>query len=206
MTGNNDVGDRLRHSVVDVPVGKILTLSPQQRLRTSLQLYRARPTKLRSSALNTAGTLTNSFNSDNAIASRVQRRALRIVVADDEPDTVTTLSAILRDEGHEVFPAYKGIEVLRGIRQHKPDALVVDIDMPGMSGYSVAREVRQMFQPSPPLLIAISGKWIGQTDKMLATLAGFDHFLQKPCDPHVLIGLLEPLRRAPPQAGEDTAV
>ncbi len=73
-----------------------------------------------------------------------------------------------------------------------------------MSGYTVAREAREMFEASPPLLIAISGKWIGQTDKMLATLAGFDHFLQKPCDPHVLIGLLEPLRRTPPPAGEDT--
>ena len=134
----------------------------------------------------------------------MQRRALRIVVADDERDTVTTLSAILRDEGHDVFAAYNGIEVLREVAQHRPSALVVDIDMPGISGYSVAREVREMFKPSPPLLIAISGKWIGQTDKMLATLAGFDHFLQKPCDPHVLIGLLEPLRRAPPPAGEDT--
>ena len=134
----------------------------------------------------------------------MQRRALRIVVADDERDTVTTLSAILRDEGHDVFPAYKGIEVLREIGSRKADALVVDIEMPGISGYTVAREVREMFKRSPPLLIASSGKWIGQTDKMLATLAGFDHFLQKPCDPNVLIGLLEPLRRAPPLADEDT--
>ena len=66
--------------------------------------------------------------------------------------------------------------------------------MPGVSGYSVAREVRSIYDFSPPLLIAISGKWVGQTDRMLADLAGFSHFLQKPCDPRVLLQILEPLR------------
>jgi CheY-like chemotaxis protein len=124
-----------------------------------------------------------------------ERRALHLLVADDERDTVTTLAAILSDEGHSIVPAYKGPEVLAEAHRHKPDALILDIDMPGMSGYTVARELRSIFQDSPPLLIAISGKWVGQTDKMLADLAGFNHFLQKPCDPVVLIRLLEPLRQ-----------
>ena len=79
--------------------------------------------------------------------------------------------------------------------------------MPGMSGYTVAREVRAIYLV-PPLLICISGKWLGQTDRMLADLAGFNHFMQKPCDPRVLLALLEPLamlKRAIPDA-EDTAV
>ena len=120
------------------------------------------------------------------------RRALRIVVADDEKDTVVTLAAILEDEGHSVLGVYKGPEVLAQARRSRPDAVVVDIDMPGMSGYSVAREIRELFDP-PPLLIAISGKWVGQTDRMLAEIAGFDHFLQKPCEPDALLRLLEPL-------------
>ena len=66
--------------------------------------------------------------------------------------------------------------------------------MPGLSGYTLAREIRQMLGDSAPLLIAISGKWLGQTDRMLADLAGFDHFLRKPCDPTELIKLLDPLR------------
>ena len=127
-----------------------------------------------------------------------QRRSLSIVVADDERDTVVTLSAILLDEGHSVFGVYKGPEAIAQARRHKPDALILDIDMPGMSGYSVAREVRALFDPWSPLLIAISGKWVGQTDRMLADLAGFDHFLQKPCDPEVLLRLLEPLRNRRP--------
>lgn len=133
-----------------------------------------------------------------ASRTAAQRRSLSIVVADDERDMVVTLSAILLDEGHSVFGVYKGPEAIAQARRHKPDALILDIDMPGMSGYSVAREVRALFDPWSPLLIAISGKWVGQTDRMLADLAGFDHFLQKPCDPEVLLRLLEPLRNRPP--------
>lgn len=122
-----------------------------------------------------------------------QGRALHLIVADDERDTVRTLSAILSDEGHHVTGVSTGAEVIRAVHRARPDAMVLDIDMPGMSGYTVAREVRAIFEHDPPLLIAISGKWVGQTDKMLADLAGFNHFLQKPCDPQVLIQLLEPL-------------
>ena len=113
-------------------------------------------------------------------------------MADDEPDVVLTLSAILRDAGHEVTEATKGPQVIALARDQKPDAVICDIDMPGMSGYTVAREVREMYSlDAPPLLVCISGKWVGQTDKMLADLAGFSHFLQKPCDPQVVLRLLE---------------
>lgn len=132
------------------------------------------------------------------------RRSLRLVVADDERDTVHTLGTILSDEGHEVIGVYKGPTVIAQVRLRKPDALILDIDMPGMSGYSVAREVREMFDTAPPLLIAISGKWVGQTDRMLADIAGFTHFLRKPCDPKVLLQLLEPLCRVPPVGSEPT--
>jgi CheY-like chemotaxis protein len=131
--------------------------------------------------------------SSQRVPQAASRRALRIIVADDEKDTVVTLEAILVDEGHSVFGVYQGSEAIAQARRHKPDALILDIDMPGISGYSVAREVREMFEPWPPLLIAISGKWVGQTDRMLADVAGFDHFLQKPCDPAALLKLLEPL-------------
>ena len=137
-----------------------------------------------------------------ASPAAARRRSLRILVADDEKDTVLTLEAIFLHEGHSVFGVYKGPQAIAQAKRHKPDAVILDIDMPGMSGYSVAREIRAVFDPWPPLLIAISGKWVGQTDRMLADLAGFDHFLQKPCDPEVLLRLLEPLRAvAPPEDG-----
>jgi CheY-like chemotaxis protein len=124
-------------------------------------------------------------------------RALQLVIADDERDTVQTLGTILSDEGHHVVGVHQGPNAVAQVRLRKPDAVILDIDMPGMSGYSVAREVRALFGESAPLLIAISGKWVGQTDRMLADLAGFSHFLQKPCDPQVLLRLLEPLRYLP---------
>lgn len=133
-----------------------------------------------------------------------RRRRLQLIVADDENDTVTTLSAILSDEGHAVTGVANGPQVFECVRERRPDAVILDIDMPGMSGYTVAREMRAKFQEATPLLIAISGKWVGQTDRMLADLAGFNHFLQKPCDPRVLLQLLEPLVHAPPPAGEKT--
>jgi len=126
-------------------------------------------------------------------------RSLRLVIVDDEPDTVLTLSAILADEGHSVVAAHNGQAAIMEIRRVAPDALIVDISMPGISGYEVAREARRIFGDLAPMLIAISGKWTGQTDRMLSKLAGFHHFLEKPCDPKVLLSLLAPLKRRPPR-------
>ena len=130
-------------------------------------------------------------------------RRLRIVIVDDERDTVDTLCAVLADEGHDVAGATSGYEAIRHIRTCPPDAILVDINMPGISGYEVAREVRRLYGELAPLLVAISGKWTGQTDRMLSKLAGFNHFLEKPCDPRVVIGLLAPLRRQPPKPRVD---
>jgi DNA-binding response OmpR family regulator len=129
-------------------------------------------------------------------------RALHLVVADDQPDTVSTLIAILADEGHTVVGACQAGEVLSAIHERRPDAAILDIGMPGLSGYALAREIRERFGDSTPLLIAISGRWFDETDRMLAELAGFHHFLQKPCDPKDVLELLEPLTRcAPPPVG-----
>jgi len=118
---------------------------------------------------------------------------LRIIVADDDHDTVWTLATILRDEGHAVHGVHRGEELLRSARLLRPDVAVIDLAMPGMSGYAVAQELRTMFYPSPaPLLIAISGQWNDAPDRMIAQHLGFDHHLAKPCDPQELLGLLGP--------------
>ena len=122
-------------------------------------------------------------------------RRLRVVIADDEPDTVTSLMAILSHEGHSVFGSTHPADVLPDVRMNKPDSVILDIDMPGISGFALAREIRALFGDASPLLIAVSGKWFSQTDRMLAELAGFDYFLQKPCHPDALLALLE--RRKP---------
>ena len=113
---------------------------------------------------------------------------MRIVVADDDRDAVITLATILQDEGHEVREVYRGSEVLRMVRQFDPDVALVDIGMPGMTGYDVAREIRQLFGRRPTL-IAVTG-WKKTSDKILAQIAGFDHHLAKPFEAEALLALL----------------
>jgi DNA-binding response OmpR family regulator len=66
--------------------------------------------------------------------------------------------------------------------------------MPGMSGYAVARELRERHGELGPLLIAISGAWTSAADRQVGKAAGFDHYVLKPCDPNEVVRLLEPLR------------
>ena len=118
--------------------------------------------------------------------------SLRILVADDDPDTVLTLEMLLRDDGHEVRGVHRGSDVLTAVRQFAPHAIVVDINMPDVNGYDVARAIRA--RNGNVLLIAISGVYKADPDRMLAGMAGFDHFLPKPYQTSDVLRLLEPLR------------
>lgn len=115
---------------------------------------------------------------------------LRVLVADDDRDTATMLATILRHEGHEAHVVLRGDEVLELERLTKPDALVVDIHMPGMSGYAVAREIRERRASDPPLLVAVSGVWTRKSEQLLGQAVGFDHYLLKPCAPQDVVALL----------------
>lgn len=132
-------------------------------------------------------------------AGDARARNLRILVADDDRDNALTLATILRTEGHEVHIALRGDEVVEVDRLLRPDALILDISLPGMSGYAVAREIRERRGPPiAPLLIAVSGKWTKASERLLGQAVGFDHYLVKPCDPLEIVRLLEPLRGSGP--------
>jgi len=133
---------------------------------------------------------------------RRAERALRIIVLDDDADTVETLSAVLRQVGHDVYGVSNGKEVLPTARFVRPDAIILDISVPGMSGYAVAQTIRQSFtEARRPLLIAISGVWKEASDRQVAQQVGFDHHLIKPCDPQDVLALLELLHRPDPVPG-----
>jgi two-component system, OmpR family, response regulator len=122
------------------------------------------------------------------------RTPLRILIADDDRDTCLSLAAILRDEGHEAHTVLRGDEVLGVERLTRPDALIIDINMPGMSGYAVAREIRVRRSGSrAPLLIAISGVWTKSSEQLLGRAVGFDHYLLKPCEPAQVVAILAAL-------------
>ncbi len=99
---------------------------------------------------------------------------------------------VLRDEGHEVRGVYGGGDVLGAVRQFAPHVVIIDINMPDLSGYDVARAIRT--RNANVLLIAISGVYKKDPDKMLAGIVGFDHFLPKPYQASEMLKLLEPLR------------
>jgi CheY-like chemotaxis protein len=74
----------------------------------------------------------------------------------------------------------------------RPDAILLDIGMPKITGYEAARRLRQRYGDECPMLIAVTG-WKQASDKILASLAGFDHHVAKPYDPNALIALLSKL-------------
>jgi DNA-binding response OmpR family regulator len=120
---------------------------------------------------------------------------LRIVVVDDEPDTVLTLLALLREEGYDVEGFGSGKAALEAIAKLEPDVVVSDIAMPAPNGWDVAKKVRKLRgDDPPPLMIAISGKYTKGADRVLAQMAGFNYYLTKPCNPQVLIALIENAR------------
>jgi DNA-binding response OmpR family regulator len=123
-------------------------------------------------------------------------RALRIVVVDDDRDTVDMLSIILRDEGHVVHGFYAAKDVLPAVRVLRPDVMIIDIAIPGMSGYALAQAIRHSFPDvRRPLLIAISGQWNDAPDRMIGAQMGFDHHLAKPCDPADVVRTIEAFAR-----------
>ena len=127
-----------------------------------------------------------------AAAPKVQR----ILIADDDRDTANMLALVLRDEGNEVQVALRGDEALEICRLFRPDVVIADVNMPGISGYAIARELRARHGNLAPLLIAISGVWTTPTDRLLGSAVGFDHYLLKPCDPKEVIRVIGQARES----------
>jgi DNA-binding response OmpR family regulator len=117
-------------------------------------------------------------------------RRLRILVADDERDTVLTLIELLREAGHEARGVYRGGDVLVAMRQFDPHVVFLDLAMPDRSGWDVAREIRATYGSRPPVLIAISGIYKQSAERILGTMGEFNYYLAKPCDPKRLLSLL----------------
>jgi two-component system CheB/CheR fusion protein len=118
--------------------------------------------------------------------------SLRILIADDDPDTVLTLATLLRLEGHEVREELGGREALETEREFRPDAVLLDIGMPSVNGYEVARQLRERHAREGrrgPLIIAVTC-YQQPSDRILAELCGFDHHLGKPFDAPALLKLL----------------
>jgi DNA-binding response OmpR family regulator len=114
---------------------------------------------------------------------------LRILIADDDRDSVLTLALLLRQEGHDARFVYSGREVMKAIQDFEPEVVLLDIAMPLLSGWEVARMIRERLGRRITL-IGISGKYNHSVDNILSEMVGFDHYVLKPYDPQALIALL----------------
>ena len=113
------------------------------------------------------------------------RTRKRILVVDDNEDAADLLGMTLEQGGYEVKAAYAGAAALSLVEGWIPDIAILDIGLPNMDGYELARRMRQGSRGSPLALIALTG-WGTQEDKRKATQAGFDLHLTKPVDAQVL--------------------
>ncbi|HUP90796.1 MAG TPA: ATP-binding protein [Solimonas sp.] len=121
----------------------------------------------------------------------------RILVVDDNVDAADTMAMLLGESGHEVRRAYDGLSALELADTFCPEVIILDIGLPGISGYDVARRIRACPGGAATMLLALSG-YARSEDRDCARDAGFDHYLIKPVEFDVLQALVA-RKRAPVQ-------
>lgn len=119
----------------------------------------------------------------------------RILIADDNRDAAESMSMVLRLMGNEVRTVHDGVQAIEEAAAFRPDVLLLDIGMPRMNGYDVARRVRAQRWGGDMILVALTG-WGQDDDKRKAIEAGFDQHFTKPVNPGVLEKLVKGLHAA----------
>jgi CheY-like chemotaxis protein len=122
-------------------------------------------------------------------------RAVHVLLVDDNVDATESLAMLLRLWGHEVAVAHDGPGALRAAEAHRPGVALLDIGLPGMDGYELARQLRRRPGLERTVLVALTG-WGQEEDRRRSQEAGFDHHLVKPVE---LSDLQALLAQAPPQ-------
>ena len=118
-----------------------------------------------------------------------QRSSHRVLLVDDDRDVVRSLVRLVRALGHDIHVAFSGEEALQVAEQFRPQIVLMDIGLPGLSGYDTARELRSKPWGEGVNIIAVTG-WARETDRRRAIEAGFDRHLTKPVAAEVLEALL----------------
>jgi CheY-like chemotaxis protein len=121
----------------------------------------------------------------------------RTLVVDDDIDAAAALSLLLRLGGHATALAHDGLGALKAAAEFRPDIVLLNLGLPGMDGYEVARTIRGQPELGNPLLVAVTGSSDPQ-DRQHCIQAGFDEHLTKPVDISMIELLLTslPERRA----------
>jgi len=117
------------------------------------------------------------------------RKSMRILIIDDNEDAAESLAMLLEIEGHEIQTAGDGMTGLRLFQDNPADAVVLDIGLPDITGYDIARRIRKATHGASALLIAVTG-WGQEKDQQEAIEAGFDFHFIKPVDYRRLLTVL----------------
>ena len=118
---------------------------------------------------------------------------VRVLVVDDNPDEARSLAALLELHGYRVETAEGADAALARLPTFDPQCLMLDIDMPGMSGIELSKRLRE--QRDDLIIIAVSG-WCDEDEHLTKGFEHIDYFLRKPVEPQRLAKVLPPLRGA----------
>src|SRR5262249_12337424 len=117
----------------------------------------------------------------------------RVLIVDDNADGAESLALLLELAGHETHKAYDGLEAIEAARRLSPDAVLLDIALPGLNGSAVGRRIRREAWGRDLVLVALTG-WGQDEDLQQSRDAGFDAHMVKPVDPDALLEFLAGLR------------
>jgi two-component system cell cycle response regulator DivK len=110
----------------------------------------------------------------------------KVLVADDDFDNRTIVQEVLEAAGYQVILAVNGVEALEKMSLEKPDALLLDLSMPKLNGWEVAKQIRQMPHLAHTVIIAFTAHAL-VGDELKAKAAGCDDYLSKPCLPKDIV-------------------
>jgi CheY-like chemotaxis protein len=144
--------------------------------------------------LPTTGIATELCPADIALETQTKRQnVFRVLVVDDNRDNADSCEILLHDAGFEARAAYSVGEALLVAEQFRPQAILLNVEMPGINGYDAAKRIRATDTGKSVVLIAVAG-WGQEDDKCQAEAAGFDHHVKKPIDFANIQHLLESIR------------
>ena len=132
------------------------------------------------------------LSTKKTVASSAARKSRRILVVDDNVDSAEVTAILLRLEGHEVTVAHNGPAAIEQIPTMLPDILLLDIGLPEMDGYELARYLRNLPETRDAVFIALTG-YGRPDDRQNSKNAGYDHHLVKPIEPEELLALIATL-------------
>jgi CheY-like chemotaxis protein len=178
--GGLGLGLSIARSLLSMHGGRIEVSSPGVGLGATFTVHLAAARLLRAPIVTPAPVL---------VEQPLHTRGGRVLVVDDNRDAAEMLELLLSESGYSVRIAADGPRALDLIREFRPDIAMLDIGLPIMDGYELARRIRERLSPNPPVLIAVTG-YGQQDDQDRSRDAGFAHHLVKPVDLDALLQLL----------------